>query len=42
MEIIWILIMGGLHVHTLRDLMTTEIGKLVSVSGVVTHTSEVQ
>lgn len=34
--------MGGLHVDKLRDLTTAEIVKLVSVSGVVTRTSEVQ
>ena len=34
--------MGGLRVHRLRDLTTAEIGKLVSISGVVTQTSEVQ
>ena len=34
--------MVALRVHRLRDLTTAEIGKLVSVSGVVTRTSEVQ
>ena len=34
--------MGGLRVHRLRYLMTAENGKLISVSGVVTRTSEVR